>query len=144
MSDVDQSPGFGSTVIGIATASVAAGPTVMAQFAIADLLLQGDRSTLSSIGAEWGSTVFVFIALMSLIGSVPVACLTAYLLRLGARNEMDGPWFAALSGGVISALAALVVGGGALLIFVPVTGAAMGLLQWAIVIRPLRRSRLPI
>jgi hypothetical protein len=115
----------------------------MALFAIADLMLQGDRSTLAAIGAEWGSTVFVFVAVMSLIGSVPVACLTAYFLRLGARNEMDGPWFAALSGAVIGALAAVVFGLGAMLIFLPVTGAGMGLLQWAIAIRPLRRSRLP-
>ena len=141
MSYVDGSPGLGATVIGVAAASIATGPTLMALFGIVDLLLQGDRSTLSSLGAEWGSTFFVFVTLMSLIGSIPAACLNAYLLRLGARNEMDGPWFAALSGAVIGALAAVVGGLGAMLLFLPLTGAGMGLLQWAIAIRPLRRSR---
>jgi hypothetical protein len=54
---------------------------------------------------------------------------------------MDGPWFAALSGAVIGALAAVVGGLGAMLLFLPLTGAGMGLLQWSIAIRPLRRSR---
>jgi hypothetical protein len=139
MSLVDRGPGRGSTAIGIAAASAAAGPTLMAFFALADLLLQGRRSMLSSVGADWGATFFFFVTVMSLIGSVPAACLNAYLLRLAARNGMTGPWTAALSGAVIGALAALVLGGlGMLLILLALTGACMALLQWFIVIRPLR------
>jgi hypothetical protein len=138
----DRSSGFGSTVASVAVASMLAGPVLVIFFLAIDQLRWGSRSMLSSVGADWGYTLFVFAAVMSLIGSVPAACVNVYVLRLAAQNDLDAPWVSALSGIVIGALVAAVLGGGALLVLAPLTGACMGLLQWFIAIRPFRRSRL--
>jgi ABC-type branched-subunit amino acid transport system permease subunit len=87
----------------------------------------------------------LFASLICLIGSVPAACVNAYILSRAANNEMDAPWFSALSGGLIGALVAMLMGApglNALGALFAITGALMGLLHWLIAIRPRRLWRL--
>ena len=93
-------------------------------------------------------------SLFCLVGSVPAACLNAFILHRAARNSMDAFWVSMISGAAIGAIALMVVSGimsdrlfgsGILeplvLLAFSSTGACMGLLHWVIAIRPRRKLR---
>lgn len=148
-------PGKGTTFVGIAAASFATGPCMMALGAIGGFL--GSERGSSIFRPQWSTIlqVAIFSSLLCLIGSIPAASVNAYVVHRAARSGKDTIWVSALSGGIIGVVtfAALVFlfGGAAehimrdspaLPALFAATGACMGLLHWAIAIRPRRRWRL--
>ena len=91
--------------------------------------------------------IMVFASLFGLIGSLPAACVNAFILSLAARHDKDEAWLSTVSGALIAMLVAVLMGSlgvetmGAAFVF---TGILMGLLHWAIAIRPRRRWRLSL
>lgn len=158
---VSRIPGRGSIFVGIAVASFATGPCLIFLIAIVSALTLYGRSR--GVFLDWDndgirlSSIPMLLGLASLfglVGSIPAACLNAFILHRAARNNMDAFWFSMISGAAIGTIALMVVSGimsdrifgsriidpRALSAF-SATGACMGLLHWAIAIRPRRRLR---
>lgn len=154
-------PGRGSIFLGIAAASFGTGPTLIVLIAIESALTLYSRSRGAFLDwdndhFEWGSMPMLLgvASLFGLVGSIPAACLNAYILNRAAQNSMDAFWFSMISGAAIGTIALMVVSGimsdrifasaifdpRALLAF-SATGACMGLLHWVVAIRPRRKWR---
>lgn len=95
-----------------------------------------------------------FSSLICLVGSAPAACVNAYILSRAARATHDSAWVAMLSGAVIGVVVLLILAGIMrgdfpklqpemllIVLLFALTGACMGLLHWAIAIRPRRKLR---
>ena len=102
-----EKPGIGKTIVGVAVAALATGPTVVALSWLAGMLL--DQWPLGPMN-DGGVLPFMVIAsLFGLIGSLPAACVNAVVLSLAARNDEDAAWLSAISGAVIAMLVAVLM-----------------------------------
>jgi hypothetical protein len=137
-----EKPGIGRAIAGVAAAALATGPTVILWLQILDMLLGESGAPLFGMLG-----LMVLASLFGLIGSLPAACVNAFILGLAARHDKDEAWLSAVSGALIAMLVAVVMGGlgvetmGTAFVL---TGILMGLLHWAIAIRPRRRWRLSL
>ena len=159
--NVTRMPRRGGIFLGIAAASFGTGPALVVLITIGSALTLYSRSRGAFLDwdndhIEWSSMPMLLgvSSLFCLVGSIPAACLNAFILHRAARNSMDAFWVSMISGAAIGTIALVVVGGimsdrifssgifdpRALLAF-GATGACMGLLHWAIAIRPRRKLR---
>lgn len=149
MPPVGREPGLGRALAGAAAASVATGPTLVLLGRIGDVI------TGSQAMGYWRTddlgALIVDSSLFCLIGSVPAASVNAAVLSHLARRARDAVWWAMASGGVIGFLGAMIMNGlipglaeAPVALWLSATGTLMGLLHWAIAIRPRRRWRLSL
>ena len=143
-------PPRGRAFIGAAAASFATGPTLVLLFGLVELVGHWPEFNGARLGG-W-ITIAAYSVFVALIGSIPAASLNAFVLGRFARRGADEAVVAAISGGTIGFLVAIVIvaiasGGridGIFLLWFSATGTMMGLLHWVIAIRPRRRWRLAL
>ena len=139
----------GLAFVGAAAAAFATGPTLVLLLSLHGLI------TRSTMFDEWQVGGWVSMAAYSsifcLIGSIPAAALNAFMLSRFAQRGADEAVVAAISGGTIGFLVALLFMGfsggwleGSFLLWFSATGTLMGLLHWVIADRPHRRWRLAL
>jgi hypothetical protein len=144
-------PPSGRAFAGAAAASFATGPTLVLLFGLFELVRYWPEFNGARLGG-W-LTIAAYSVFVALIGSIPAASLNAFVLGRFARRGADEAVVAAISGGTIGCLVAIILvalasGGGRLdgifLLWFSATGTMMGLLHWVIAIRPQRRWRLSL
>ena len=143
-------PPRGRAFVGAAAASFATGPTLVLLFGLFELV----RHWPAFNGARLGGWIAIaaYSIFICLVGSIPAASLNAVVLSRFARRGADEAVVAAISGGTIGFLVAIIfvaiLSGGRLdavfVLWFSTTGAMMGLLHWVIAIRPQRRWRLSL
>jgi hypothetical protein len=143
-------PPRGRAFVGAAAASFATGPTLVLLFGLFELV----RHWPAFNGARLGGWIAIaaYSIFICLVGSIPAASLNAVVLSRFARRGADEAVVAAISGGTIGCLVAIIFvasfSGGRLdavfVLWFSATGTMMGLLHWVIAIRPQRRWRLSL
>ncbi len=149
-----RAPGRATIFVAIAVTAFATGPCMLAVFAAFDLLFGSGTPFRHDMTIDRAPMIIGFVTAGALVGSIPAACLNAYLLNRAARNDMDAPWFSFLSGALMGVLVLVALGialgwsmprtptqGMGVLGLFSATGACMGLLHWLIAIRPHRKWR---
>jgi hypothetical protein len=139
----------GLAFVGAAAASFATGPTLVLLLSLHELFRPSSTFDDWRLGG-WVSMA-AYSSIFCLIGSIPAAALNAFMLSRFARRGADEAVVAAISGGTIGFLVALLFMGfsggwvdGIFLLWFSTTGSLMGLLHWLIAIRPHRRWRLAL
>ena len=143
-------PPRGRAFVGAAAASFATGPTLVLLFGLFELV----RHWPAFNGARLGGWIAIaaYSIFVCLVGSIPAASLNAVVLSRFARRGADEAVVAAISGGTIGFLVAMIFvasfSGDRLdavfVLWFSATGTMMGLLHWVIAIRPQRRWRLSL
>ena len=139
----------GLAFAGAAAAAFATGPTLVLLLSLHELITHSKTFDDWQIGG-WVS-VAAYSSIFCMIGSIPAAALNAFTLSRFAQRGADEAVVAAISGGTIGFLVALVFMGlsggwveGIFVLWFATTGTLMGLLHWLIAVRPHRRWRLAL
>jgi hypothetical protein len=147
-------PGRGSIFVAIAVTAFATGPCMLAILTMAEILFRPGLPFVGRMTLDQVPGILGFFTVAALVGSIPAACLNAYLLNGAAASERDAIWYAPLSGAFAGAIVLILL---AMLLGIPffeqpsvrsitlalftATGACMGALHWLIAIRPRRKWR---
>src|SRR5688572_26569952 len=133
----------GLAFVGAAAASFATGPTLVLLLSFHELVTRSKTFDDWQIGG-WVS-IAAYSSIFCTIGSIPAAALNAFALSRFAQRGADEAVVAAISGGTIGFLVALLFMGfsdgwieGIFLLWLSTTGTLMGLLHWLIAVRPHR------
>lgn len=142
-------PRRGMAFVGAAAASFATGPTLILLLSLHAFVTRSTTFDDWHVG-RWVAMA-VYSAFLCLIGSIPAAAVNAFTLSRFAQRGADEAVVAAISGGTIGFLVALLFMGfsggwvdGIFLLWFSATGTLMGLLHWLIAVRPHRRWRLAL